>query len=85
VDDRLNSMPCTYVYHINRLEFLENDKEAVILFEPIDFMPSEPLPCRDLSAMQETYATFNCTMILFCKSVVVVIMDAYAYNKFCKS
>jgi hypothetical protein len=82
MDDRLNSMPCTYVYHIDRLEFLENDKEAVLLFEP---MPLEPLPCRDLSAMKETYATFNCTMILFCKSIVVVIMDAYAYNKFCKS
>jgi len=53
MDDRLNSMPCTYVYHIDRIELLENEEETMLLFEPIDFTPSEPLPCRDLSAMQE--------------------------------
>ena len=46
-------MPCTYVYHIDRIELLENEEETMLLFEPIDFTPSEPLPCRDLSAMQE--------------------------------
>jgi hypothetical protein len=45
-------MPCSFHYHDDRLEFLEN----------VDFMLKEPLPNDELRAMQEINATFNYTM-----------------------
>ena len=78
-------MSCSNDYDVDRLEFLENDKEATFMFEPINSMPKEPLPNDELSAMHETYASFNYTFTCCYNLHVVLIMDAYVYNKFCKS
>jgi hypothetical protein len=43
------------------------------------------LPNDELSAMHETYASFVYTLTCCYNSHVVLIMDVYFYNKFCKS
>ena len=48
-------------------------------------MPKEPFPKDELSAMHETYASFDYTLSCCYNLHVVLIMDAYVYNKFCKS
>ena len=55
------------------------------MFEPIDFMPMKHLPNEELSAMQDTYGSFSYTLICCYNLIMVQIMDAYVYNKFCKS
>jgi hypothetical protein len=85
INDSLNSMPYSNNYHVNRLDFLENEKEEKYMFEPINLTPEEPFPNGELSAMHETYASFVCTLTCCYNSHVVLIMDAYVYNKFCKS
>jgi hypothetical protein len=85
MNNSLNSMPFSNNDHVDRLDFLENDDEAIIMFEPFNYMPKEPLPNDELSALHETYASFNCTLTCCYNSHVVLIMDAYIYNKFCKS
>jgi hypothetical protein len=67
------------------IDFLENEKEETFMFEQIDLTPKEPLPNYELSAMHETYASFVYTLTCCYNSHVVLIMDAYVYNKFCKS
>jgi hypothetical protein len=81
----LNSMPCSNNDHVDRLDFLENEKEETFTFEPINLTPKEPLPNDKLSYMHETYASFIYTLTCCYNSHVVLIMDAYVYNKFCKS
>jgi hypothetical protein len=44
IHDSLNSMPCDNNDYVDRLDFLENDDEAMLMFEPFNFMPKEPLP-----------------------------------------
>jgi hypothetical protein len=83
--NQLNSMPCSNNGHVDRLDFLENEKEETFMFEPINLTPIEPLPNDELSAMHETYASFVYTLTCCYNSHVVLIMDAYVYNKFCKS
>jgi len=39
MNDNINSMPCSFDKHDDRLEFLENDEEAIFILEPTDFMP----------------------------------------------
>jgi hypothetical protein len=85
MDNNLNSMPCSNNDHVDRLDFLENEKEETFMFEPINLTPKEPLPNDELSAMHETYASFVYTLTYCYNSHVVLIMDAYVYNKFCKS
>jgi hypothetical protein len=85
MNDSLNSMPCSNNDHFDRLDFLENEKEETFMFEPINLTPKEPLPNDELSAMHETYASFVYTLTCCYNSHVVLIMDAYVYNKFCKS
>ena len=72
MNSNLNSMPCSYVDLIDRLGFLENDKEASFMFKNVDQMPKEPLPNQCFSAMQETFAPFN-SSVLCCYNVVVVL------------
>jgi hypothetical protein len=55
------------------------------MFELIDLTPKEPLPNDELSAMHETYAFVVYTLTCCYNLHVVLIMDAYVYNKFCKS
>jgi hypothetical protein len=55
------------------------------MFEPINLTPEEPLPNDELSAMHETYSSFVSTLTCCYNSHVVLIIDAYDYNKFCKS
>jgi hypothetical protein len=43
------------------------------------------LPNDEISAMHETYAFFVYTLTCCYNSHLVWIMDAYVYNKFCKS
>jgi hypothetical protein len=35
----LNSMPCSNNDHVDRLDFLENEKEEIFMFEPINLTP----------------------------------------------
>jgi hypothetical protein len=85
MNDSLNSMPCSNNDHADRLDFLENEKEETFMFDPINLTPKEPLPNDEISAIHETYASFIYTLTCCCNSHVVLIMDAYVYNKFCKS
>jgi hypothetical protein len=85
MNNSLNSMPCSNNDHVDRLDFHENEKEETFMFEPINLTPKEPLPNDELSAMHKTYASFVYTLTCCYNSQVVLIMDAYVYNKFCKS
>jgi hypothetical protein len=78
-------MPCPNNDHVDRLNFLENEKEETFMFEPINITHKEPLSNDELSAMHETYASFVYTLTCCYNSHVVLIMHAYVYNKFCKS
>jgi hypothetical protein len=84
MNNSLNFMPCSNNDHVDRLDFLENEKEETFMFDPINLTPKEPLPNDELSAMHETYASFVYTLTCCYNSHVVLIMDAYVYNKFCK-
>jgi hypothetical protein len=85
INDSLNFVPCDNYDHVDRLDFLDNDDEAMFMFEPFNSMPKEPLLNDELSDLYETYASFIYTLICCYNLLVVVIMDAYVYNKFCKS
>jgi hypothetical protein len=85
INDSLNFMPCDNNYNVYRLDYLENYKEAMFMLEQINSMPKEPLPNQELSALHETYVSFNYTLICCYNLLMVLIMDAYVYNKFCKS
>jgi hypothetical protein len=84
MNNSLNSMPCSNNDHGDRLDFLENEREKTFIFEPINLTPKEPLPNHDLSDMHETYASFVYTLTCCYNSHVVLILDAYVYNRFCK-
>jgi hypothetical protein len=56
-----------------------------LLLEHINSIPKEPLTNDELSAMHETYASFNYTLTCCYNLHMVLIMDAYVYHKFCKS
>jgi hypothetical protein len=58
MNDSLNSVPCSNNDHVDRLDFLENEKEETFMFEPINLTPKQPLPNDELSSMHETYASF---------------------------
>jgi hypothetical protein len=62
INESLNSMPCSNNDHVDRLDFLNNEKEETFMFEPINIPPKEPLPNDELSAMHETYASFVYTL-----------------------
>jgi hypothetical protein len=85
MNNNLNYMPCFNNDHVDRMDFLENEKEEIFMFEPINLTSKEPLPNDELSAMHETYASFVYTLTCCYNSHVVLIMDAFVYNKFCKS
>jgi hypothetical protein len=85
MNDSLNFMPCSNNDHVDRLDFLENEKEETFMFDPINLTPKEPLPYDELSAKHETYASFIYTLTCRYNSHAVLIMDACVYNKFCKS
>jgi hypothetical protein len=85
MNNNLNYMPCSNNDHVDRLDFLENEKEETFMFEPINLTPKESLPNDELSDMHETYASFVYTLSCCYNSHVVLTMDAYVYNKFCKS
>jgi hypothetical protein len=84
MNDSLNFMPCSNNDHVDRLDFLENEKEETFMFEPINLVPKEPFPNDELSAMHETYAYFVYTLTCCYNLLVVLIIDAYVYNKVCK-
>jgi hypothetical protein len=83
--DSSNSISCANKDHVDRLDFLENEKEAAFMFELIDSLPKEPLLKDELSGMHETSASFDYTSSCCYNLHVVLIMDVYVYNKFCKS
>jgi hypothetical protein len=85
IHNSLNFMPCFNNDHVDRLDFLGNENEETFMFEPINLTSKEPLPNDELSAMHEIYASFVYTSTCCYNSHVVLIMDAYVYNKFCKS
>jgi hypothetical protein len=85
MNNRLNFVPCSNNDHVDRVHFLENEKEETFMFEPINVTPKEPLPNDELSVMHETYASFVYTLNCCYNLLVVLIMDTYVYNKFCKS
>jgi hypothetical protein len=55
------------------------------MFDPINLTLKEHLPNDELSDVHETYAYFIYTLTCCYNSHVVLIMNAYVYNKFCKS
>jgi hypothetical protein len=85
MNNSLNFMPCSNNDHVDRLDFLENGKEEKFMFEPVKLTPKKPLTNAELSAMHETYVSFVYILTCCYNSHVVLIMDAYVYNKFCKS
>jgi hypothetical protein len=85
MNNSLNSMPYSNNDHVDRLDFLENEKHATFMFEPLNSLPKESLPNDELSAMHETYFSFVYTLTCCYNSHVVLIMDVYVYNKSCKS
>jgi hypothetical protein len=85
MNNSLDYTPYSNNDHVDKLDFLDNEKEETFMFEPIDLTPKEPLPNDELSVMHETYASFVYTLTCCYNSHVVLIMDAYVYNKFCKS
>jgi hypothetical protein len=44
INDNLNSMSCDNNDHVDRLDFLENEKEETFMFDKINLTPKEPLP-----------------------------------------
>jgi hypothetical protein len=64
MDNNLNSMPCSNNDHVDRLDFLKNEKEETFILEPINLTPKEPFPNDELSAMHETYASFVYTLLV---------------------
>jgi hypothetical protein len=64
MNDSLMSMPCSNGDHVDRVDFLENEKEETFMFDPINLTPKEPLPNDELSAMHEAYASFIYTFDL---------------------
>jgi hypothetical protein len=85
MNDSLNFVSYSNNDHVDRLDFLENEKEETFMFDSFNLTPKEPLPNDELSAIHETYASFIYTLTCCYNSHVVLIMDAYVYNKFCKS
>jgi hypothetical protein len=85
MNNSLNYMPCSNNDYIDRLDFVENEKEETFMFEPINPTSKEPLTNYELSAIHETYASLVCTLTCCYNSHVMLIMYAYVYNKFCKS
>jgi hypothetical protein len=85
MNDSLMSMPCSNSDHVDRLDFFENAKEETFMFDPINLTPKEPLPNDEISVMHETYASYIFTLTYCYNSHVVLIMDVYVCNKFCKS
>jgi hypothetical protein len=85
MNKNLNSMSCSNNDHVDMIDFLENEKDETFMFEPINLTAKEPLPNDELSAMHETYAFFVYTLTCGYNLHVVLIMDVYVYNKFCKS
>jgi hypothetical protein len=85
MNNSLNYMSFSNNDYVDKLEFLENDDEAMFMFESINYTPKEPLPKDELSALRETYFSFNYTSSCCYNLHEVLIMDAYIYNKFCKS
>jgi hypothetical protein len=84
INDSLNSLSHNND-HVDSLDFLKNDDKAMFMFESFNSMHKEPLPNDELSALHETYASFNYTLICCYNLLVVLIMDAHVFNKFCKS
>jgi hypothetical protein len=62
MNNSLDFMPCSNNDHVDRLDFLENEKEETFMFEPINLTPKGPLPNDELSSMHETYASFVYTL-----------------------
>jgi hypothetical protein len=58
MNNSLNFMSCSNNDHVDRLDFLENEKEETFMFEPINLTPKQPLPNDELSSMRETDASF---------------------------
>jgi hypothetical protein len=84
MNNNLNYMPCSNNHHVDRVDFLEDEKEETFMFEPINLTPKEPLLNDELSDMHETYTSFVYTLTCCYNLHVVSIMDAYVYNKFSK-
>jgi hypothetical protein len=42
MNNSLNSMPCSNNDHVDRLDFLGNEKEETFMFKPINLTPKEP-------------------------------------------
>jgi hypothetical protein len=62
MNNSLDFMPCSNNDHVDRLDFLENEKEETFMFEPINLTPKGPLPNDEISSMHETYASFVYTL-----------------------
>jgi hypothetical protein len=62
MNDSLNSMSCSNNDHVDRLDFLKNEKEKTFMFKTINLTPKGPWTNDELSVMHETYASFVYTL-----------------------
>jgi len=70
-----------YVY---KLDFPENKNEA-ISFNFDYFMPNKPELEKKFNAKYIIHTLINHNLFYFCNLIIIVVMDAYVYHKFCKS
>ena len=78
-----DSMPCPFNDHVDRLEFLEYDKEAMLCFNFVDYMPNEPLPNESLALSKKLMlplittcsSNLNCGYVCICLPYVLQILD----------
>ena len=87
----LDVKPCydnNYVYrldnHVYRLNFLDN-KNGGTSFNFDNFIPNKPELEKKINAKYMIYVLVNHNLLCFCNLIIIVVMDAYVYHKFCKS
>ena len=80
----LDAKPYSDNNHVYRLDFLENENKA-ISFNFDNFMPNEPKLEKKINAKYMIYVLVNHNLLCFCNLIIIVVMDAYVYHKFCKS
>ena len=78
----LDAKPCYDNNHVYRIDFLENDKEAMN-FNFDSFMPKKPK--FKINSKNKIHAIVNNSMLYFYNLIIIVGVDAYVYHKFCKS
>ena len=70
--------------HVYRLDFLDNENGG-INFTFDNFMPNKPELDKNINAKYMIHVLVNHNLLCFSNLIIIVVMDAYVYHKFCKS